>query len=89
MSVATDSLFKQGLSFHKRGDLERAKACYRQVLAENPAHAGAWHFLGVVALLQNDIPKAREDLEKALELCLIVSYFGGLKLGKLQKLLMT
>ena len=69
MSVAAESLFKQGLSYHKRGDLERAKVCYRQVLAQNDSHAGAWHFLGVVALLQNDIHKAREHIEKALDLC--------------------
>ena len=55
MSVAAESHFKQGLSYHKRGDLGRAKACYRQVLTQNPSHAGAWHFLGVVALLQNDL----------------------------------
>ncbi len=65
----SDVLFHHGLIYHKTGDLVNASLCYQQVLHIDGKHAGAWHFLGVVALLQNDHHKANEYIEQALDLC--------------------
>ena len=42
--------FRQGLSYHKSNDLGQAEICYHKVLAFDPHHAGAIHYLGVIAL---------------------------------------
>ena len=62
-------LYQQALVLHRQNRLDDAKSLYRQVLAIDPNHAGAWHFLGAVALIQNDLAKAREHIEQALVLC--------------------
>ena len=53
-------LYQQALTLHRQNRLDDAKSLYRQVLALDPNHAGAWHFLGVIALIQNDFAQARE-----------------------------
>jgi predicted O-linked N-acetylglucosamine transferase (SPINDLY family) len=42
-------IFEQALEHHQAGRLAMAEALYRQVLSLDPNHAGAWHFLGVIA----------------------------------------
>jgi len=68
----TDSatlLYKQALALQRQNRLDDAKSLYRHVLTIDPNHAGAWHFLGVIALIQNDLNQAREHIEQALILC--------------------
>ncbi|WP_207477514.1 tetratricopeptide repeat protein [Arenibaculum pallidiluteum] len=43
------ALLSEGLAHHGRGDLPRATACYRAVLAAEPGHAEALHLSGVAA----------------------------------------
>ncbi|MCL2624524.1 MAG: tetratricopeptide repeat protein [Planctomycetaceae bacterium] len=62
-------LYQQALTLHRQNRLDDAKTLYRQVLALDPNHAGAWHFLGVIALIHNDLAQARESVEKAIALC--------------------
>jgi predicted TPR repeat methyltransferase len=52
-----DQDFNLALQHHQSGRLREAEQLYRQVLAEQPAHAGAMHFLGVMAHQQgrNDL----------------------------------
>jgi len=47
--VTTAALFQQGLAHHQAGRLAEADACYRQLLAREPAHADSLHLLGVIA----------------------------------------
>ena len=42
-----ESLYQQGLKLHQKGDLRAAASVYRQVIAQNPKHPSARHFLGV------------------------------------------
>ena len=47
MTIA--ELLRTGLKHHHAGRLAEAEACYRQVLAAEPDHAGALHLLGGIA----------------------------------------
>ena len=64
-----DEVFQTGLSHHQQGELQQAADCYRHVLESEPEHAGAWHFLGVIAITQHDTQTAIEYIEKALSIC--------------------
>ncbi|MCL2119659.1 MAG: tetratricopeptide repeat protein [Planctomycetaceae bacterium] len=64
-----ETIFQEGLRFHRQGDLVQAALYYRQVLSQTPVHADAWHFLGVVTMHQRDYPTARIYFEKSLALC--------------------
>lgn len=66
--VDAESLYQQGLRLHQKGDLRAAARVYQQVIAHNPKHPGAWHFLGVIAMTQKDAATALEYLEKAITL---------------------
>jgi len=41
--------FAQALQHHRAGRLQEAERLYRHILAQRPDHAGAMHFLGVIA----------------------------------------
>jgi predicted O-linked N-acetylglucosamine transferase (SPINDLY family) len=49
-----DQTFLHGVSLHQQGDLARAKTIYEQVLAVQPQHFDALHFLGVIAAQSKD-----------------------------------
>ena len=68
-SPDANAFFRQGLSYHKSNDLGQAEICYRKVLAFDPHHAGAIHYLGVVALVRKDFTDALNRFESAIALC--------------------
>ncbi len=41
--------FQAASAHHRAGELREAENLYRQILAADPNHAGAWHLLGLVA----------------------------------------
>ena len=43
-----EKIFKAALACHQAGRLAEAQTLYRQILAQQAAHAGALHFLGVI-----------------------------------------
>lgn len=59
-------LLHQGLAHHQSGRVEEAKACYRQVLAEDPAEADALHLLGVLIHQEGDAEGGVAMVRKAL-----------------------
>jgi len=63
-----ERVFQDALAAHRRGDLATAEKLYRQMLQAHPYHAGAWHFLGVIALAREHFEKARESIEYSLKL---------------------
>jgi Predicted O-linked N-acetylglucosamine transferase, SPINDLY family len=64
-----ESLFQRGLVFHKQNDLTNALLHYQRVLELEPRHAGALHFLGVIALTRKDHAAAISYFEQALAIC--------------------
>lgn len=64
-----ESLFRQGLASHRQNDPVNASLCYQRVLELEPRHAGALHFLGVIALTQNDHATAISRFEQSLAIC--------------------
>lgn len=62
------SAFRAGVEFYHAGDYPRAEEHYRQVLAEDPQHADAWHLLGVVAHLSGRHLEAVERISRAIAL---------------------
>lgn len=60
--------FDKGLAAHQAGDLAAAEAAYRRVLASDPSHADALHFLGVIALQTGRAPEGIGLIQQALDL---------------------
>ncbi len=61
--------FREATTLHQAGALEQAEAIYREMLCEDPEHAGAWHRQGLIFLARGDLPQALEHVEHALTLC--------------------
>jgi len=59
-------LLQQALALHQAGRLDEAQAAYRQVLATDPRHADAWHYLGVLLAQRRDQQGAIAAFGKAL-----------------------
>ena len=60
--------FERGLALHQQGRLADAEPIYLEVLRQQPAHAEAWHLLGVIALQSGRLDTAVELIGKALAL---------------------
>ncbi|MDX1487199.1 MAG: tetratricopeptide repeat protein [Acidiferrobacterales bacterium] len=58
---------EQALTHQKAGRLREAEETYRQILAQEPGHVEALHWLGVVALQRGQYQAAIELIGKALE----------------------
>ncbi len=54
------------MELHRAGDLAKAGAVYREVLAEDPRQADALHLLGVVAFQQGRLREAIARIEAAI-----------------------
>ncbi len=68
MSDRTEQVFAQAINFHRTGELARAEALYRQVLAAAPGHLDSLNLLGVIALQTDRDELATEVIGKALAL---------------------
>ncbi len=66
LSIA-DAL-KQGVEFHRRGDLNQAEQLYRAVLEAHAQNADAWHLLGLVAHARGQQQPALECISRAIKL---------------------
>jgi tetratricopeptide (TPR) repeat protein len=64
--AALQALFNQGLALHQQGRMGEAEACYREVLATQPAHFDSLHLLGVVALQARQFVQAVELIGAAV-----------------------
>jgi predicted O-linked N-acetylglucosamine transferase (SPINDLY family) len=63
-----DRLLERGLNLQRAGRLREAAAIFSKVLAAQPRHAGALHWLGVLALSSGRTEEAAGLLERAVEL---------------------
>ncbi len=59
-------MFNRGLALHQQGRMGEAEACYREVLASQPAHFDSLHLLGVAALQARQFARAAELIGAAL-----------------------
>jgi tetratricopeptide (TPR) repeat protein len=64
--AALQTLFNQGLALHQQGRIGEAEACYREVLATQPAHFDSLHLLGVAALQSRQFARAAELIGAAV-----------------------
>ncbi len=66
--LAIDRDFQTALQHHRAGRLPQARALYQQILAQQPEHAGALHFSGVMALQEGRNDVAADLIAKAIGL---------------------
>jgi Flp pilus assembly protein TadD len=66
--VASDSdqALMQAFELHRQGQLDRAAAAYRAILASDPRQAQAWHLLGVAAHQQGRHAEAVAHIRQAI-----------------------
>jgi tetratricopeptide (TPR) repeat protein len=62
-------LYEAALAKHRSGQLPEAEELYRRILQVEPGHAGARHYLGVVALQLGDVDRALDLLQASVETC--------------------
>ena len=60
--------FDRAVHFHRAGDLVRAAALYRSILAAAPTHFGSAHMLGVILLQQERLEEAERQLRRATQI---------------------
>ena len=58
--------FPGAVRLHQAGRIDQARNAYRRILAARPAHAGALHYLGVIAYEAGDSDHAIDLIGKAL-----------------------
>ncbi len=65
--TATDPLLA-AFEYHQSGDRAQAEQRYRQILAENPQRADAWHLLGGLCLQAGRAAEAVDLIRRAVDL---------------------
>jgi predicted O-linked N-acetylglucosamine transferase (SPINDLY family) len=58
--------FEAGLAMHRAGKAGLAESHYLRVVKLDPAHADAWHLLGVIAFQAGQLPKAVKQFRQAV-----------------------
>ena len=66
--ASADELLSAALAQHRAGNLPLAEELYRQILAQAPAAADAWHLLGALCVQANRPAEAVTAIERALQL---------------------
>jgi protein O-GlcNAc transferase len=63
-----EKTFASALRHHQAGQLAQARALHEQILAAEPTHAGALHYLGVIAYQSGDLQSAVDLMRRAIAL---------------------
>jgi Flp pilus assembly protein TadD/2-polyprenyl-3-methyl-5-hydroxy-6-metoxy-1,4-benzoquinol methylase len=61
-----EELFAAAVQLHQQGRAREAEAAYRDLLAVDPHHAGALHYLGVLSLQQGQAEMAADLIRRSL-----------------------
>jgi tetratricopeptide (TPR) repeat protein len=64
--VTDEPTFARAVALHQRGDTQSAEQLYRQILRQQPRHAGALHLLGSIHLQRGQLTEALAACEAAL-----------------------
>ena len=67
MELIVDQTLKKGVEAHKKGDLQEAERCYREILEYQPTHPNATHNLGLIAIAMNMTKSAIPLFKTALK----------------------
>lgn len=68
MGGFVEDSFRAAIQLHQAGTVEQAAEIYRELLRQQPNHAGAWHLLGVAHQQQGNLELALEHIRKAIAL---------------------
>ena len=60
--------FERALAFHQQGKLDEAESIYRMLLQQQPNHADALHFFGVLQAQRQNLTEAVELIGRAIEI---------------------
>ncbi len=63
-----EARLQQGLTLHRQGRLDAAKAIYEGILREDPNHSDSLHFLGVIEDYRGNFQRAVELIEKSISI---------------------
>ncbi len=63
-----DSVFDDAFARHQSGDIDAAEAAYRRIIAQDPQHFGALHYLGVALMQTGRAEEGIGFLDQALAL---------------------
>ena len=66
-AAALDQRVQQAIAMHRQGDTAVAERIYREVLAVQPGHPLAQHFLGVILYQRQDVAAALPLLRRSVE----------------------
>jgi len=66
--LSIEKTFKIALKHHQAGQLAQAQTLYRQILDQQPKHAGALHYLGVVEYQSGHLDVAVDLMRRAIAL---------------------
>jgi len=66
--LTIEKTFQRAIGHHQAGQLAQAENLYRQILAEQPDHAGALHYLGVIAYQSKNFDDAVNLIRRAIAL---------------------
>jgi tetratricopeptide (TPR) repeat protein len=66
-AAALDQRVQQAIAMHRQGDTAAAERIYREVLAVQPGHPLAQHFLGVILYQRQDVAAALPLLRRSVE----------------------
>lgn len=64
----SQSIYRQALQHHQQGDLTQAEMLYKSVIATDPRHADALHYLGVISHQQGKHQAAIETIALAINI---------------------
>ena len=65
---APEAVLARALASHQRGALDEAERGYRQLLAGDPRHAAATHYLGMIAWQRGDVASAEPAFRASIEI---------------------
>ena len=69
MELTTEQVLQQGVAAHKEGKLQEAERLYRTILQSQPAHPGANHNLGMLAVSDKSLLRVPRDPGNGLGCC--------------------
>ena len=65
--MSVEQRFLEGVALHQSGQLDQAERVYQAILDENPSHADALHYVGLIAFQRGKYREATSLIKRAIE----------------------